>query len=210
MTEMNPPLNVYDAGAILGFVNTDRAPAEDRQCAELTALIRRMATGDEAALGRFYDLTLPRVYGLAMRIAGRRELAEEVCVETYWQSWREAIRYDTRRGHPLAWLMVMARTRALDALRRQNDAREDPETCLEGEPSPEPSPLDHLLQLETSGALREALAALTPIQRELVALVLYKDLSHQEISDRTGLPLGTVKSHLKRAQDGLRKALFQA
>lgn len=209
---MNPPLNLTDPNAILGLMSPDAAPAEDLQCALLTGLIQRMAAGDEAALGRLYDLTLSRVYGLALKITGRRDLAEEVCVETYWQSWREATRYDALRGQPLAWLMVMTRTRALDALRRLDRVTycADPETHLESESCPDASPLDQLLHSEQSGALKQALATLTPTQRQMVALAFYKDLSHQEISDHTGLPLGTVKSHLKRAQASLRGVLFQA
>ena len=189
----------------------DTMSVEDPQNVELTALFQRMVLGDEAALGSLYDLTLSRVYGLALKVTGRRDLAEEVCVETYWQSWREASRYDATRGQPLAWLMIMARTRALDSLRRLDrvDYCADPEIYLEHEPCPEGSPLGHVLRDERANALNEALTELPPIQRQMVALAFYKDLSHQEISEQTGLPLGTVKSHLKRAQDNLRGALCQ-
>lgn len=186
--------------------------ADDLQTAALTQLIARMAAGDEAALARLYDLTLARVHGLALRIAGRRDLAEEICVETYWQAWREALRYDSARGEPLAWLMMMTRSRALDALRRQDRATPcpDPETLFDNECAPDTSPLDCLMAAERASALGRALAQLTPIQRQMVGLAFYRDLSHQEISNETGLPLGTVKSHLKRAQDALRIALCQA
>lgn len=210
---MNPPSNLSSSNTILGLMipNATPAPAEDLQCALLAGLIQRMGLGDEAALGRLYELTLSRVYGLALRVTGRRDLAEEVCVETYWQSWREAMRYDASRGQPLAWLMVMTRTRALDALRRLDRVSycPDPEQLLENESATEGSPLDQLLHGEQCGALKQALTTLTPTQRQMVALAFYKDLSHQEISDFTGLPLGTVKSHLKRAQASLRSALCQ-
>lgn len=209
---MKPPHPPGDTAVILGAMSQDAASPEDSLCLALGALIQRMSAGDEAALGQLYDLTLSRVYGLAMKITGRRELAEEICVETFWQSWREASRYDARRGQPLAWLMVMTRTRALDALRRLDRAAStpEPETNLENDAAPEASPLDHLLHSERTGALRAALTALTPIQRQLVALAFYKDLSHQQISHQTGLPLGTVKSHLKRAQHSLRTLLCPA
>ncbi|MFN3749933.1 MAG: RNA polymerase sigma factor [Thiobacillus sp.] len=178
----------------------------------LAQLIRRMAQGDEAALARLYDLTLARVHALALRITARHDLAEEVCVETYWQAWREAARYDAARGQPLAWLMVMTRSRALDTLRRQDRATScpDPEIHLEEVGSQDASPLERLMASERDSALTRALAALTPVQRQMVGLAFYRDLSHQEISNQTGLPLGTVKSHLKRAQDILRTTLFQA
>jgi len=211
---MNSPPALSNATAILGLMKPDYAPfpAEDFQLTVMAGLIQRMGSGDEAALARLYELTLSRVYSLALKITGRRDLAEEVCVETYWQSWREAVRYDSQRGQPLAWLMVMTRSRALDALRRLDRVSycADPETLLENEFAAEGSPLDQLLQSEQCGALKEALTTLTPTQRQMVALAFYKDFSHQEISEHTGLPLGTVKSHLKRAQASLRNALCHA
>ncbi|MFN3543954.1 MAG: RNA polymerase sigma factor [Thiobacillus sp.] len=185
---------------------------EDVNRIALAHLIQRMGQGDEAALARLYDITLPRMYALVLRITVRRELAEEVCVETYWQAWREAARYDVARGQPLAWLMVMARSRALDALRRQDRAAScpDPEILLEEVSSQDASPLERVMASERDSALARALTALTPVQRQMVGLAFYRDLSHQEISKQTGLPLGTVKSHLKRAQDTLRTILDQA
>ena len=178
----------------------------------LGTLISRMATGDETALARLYELTLARVYAQALRIVGRNELAEEVCVETFWQAWREATRYNPARGEPLAWLMMMTRSRALDALRRQEPALScaDPESLRDEPCSPERSPLDHLLAAEQRRILGPALMQLSPPQRHMIGLAFYRDLSHQQISDETGMPLGTVKSHLKRAQDALRIALAQA
>lgn len=194
------------------FNMTTPATPEVLLAAQITQLIARMAQADEAALGHFYETTLSRVYGLALRITGRHDLAEEVCIETYWQVWREADRYDATRGEPFAWLMMMTRSRALDTLRRQDSAMShaDPEIYLESEHCPEPQPIDYLLSLEMAGALGRALALLTPVQRQMVGLAFYRDLSHQEISTQTGLPLGTVKSHLKRAQNVLRVALCQA
>lgn len=209
---MNPPFKLSGRDVILGLMNRDADDSPQMQDVLLTGLIQRMASGDETALGRFYDQTLSRVYGLALRITMRRDLAEEVCVETFWQCWREAARYDIQRGQPLAWLMMMTRSRALDSLRRLEPLAysPDPEALIEGEACPEGSPLDQLLALEQSSALGQALTQLTPVQRQMVGLAFYKDLSHQDISEQTGLPLGTVKSHLKRAQEHLRRALCQA
>lgn len=177
----------------------------------LAALVGRMAGQDEAALAQFYALTLSRVYGLALRITGRRELAEEVALETYWQAWREAARFDARRGEPLAWLMMMTRSRALDALRRLDTAVvcPDPDTLVEESFHATPSPVDRLIDTQAHAALRYALGRLSPIQRQMLGLAYFRDLTHQEISQQTGLPLGTVKSHIKRAQDALRATLKQ-
>ena len=206
---MTPSLSSPDIGGILNNIVLDSNPVDDGQIEHLLALIQRIGGGCEASLGLLYELTLSRVYALALRITRRRDLAEEVCVDTYWQVWREAVRFDAGRGHPLAWMVMMARSRALDALRRQDraEACADPEVYLDGEHDADGSALDLLLDAERDSALKQALEILTPIQRQLIALAFYKDLSHQDISAQTGLPLGTVKSHLKRAQDNLRVAL---
>ena len=209
---MNLSSPVSDRHAILARMRSIVPTDENLRITLLTDLITQIASGDEAALNQFYELTLSKVYGLALRVTSRHDLAEEVCVETYWQCWREASRFDSMRGQPLAWLMVIARSRALDALRRLDKLSycPEPELLLESEDCPNGTPLEHLLCSEQSGALGAALLTLTAIQREMVALAFYKDLSHQEISDHTGLPLGTVKSHIKRAQDALRSALCPA
>ena len=209
---MSPSSSTPEPGAILDPMTADSNLAEAADTERLSALIARIAGGCEASLGLFYEQTLPRVHGLALRITQRRDVAEEVCVETYWQVWREAVRFDGARGHPLAWLMMMARSRALDALRRLDQAEScaDPEIYLDGDAHAGGSALDLLLDAERDAALRQALDMLTPVQRLMIALAFYRDYSHQDISDHTGLPLGTVKSHLKRAQDSLRKVLAQA
>jgi RNA polymerase sigma-70 factor (ECF subfamily) len=187
----------------------DRAEVQSEQSAKLRSWVLLMAGGDEAALGLLYGATLSRVYGLALRICGRRDLAEDVVVETFWQAWREATRFDAGRGEVLAWLLMMCRSRALDALRRKDDAEShpEPELLMMEQPEGSGSPLDQLLGAEQAGLVNAAMSSLTAIQRQLLALAFYKGLSHQEICDHTGLPLGTVKSHLKRAQDGLKTAL---
>lgn len=185
------------------------ADTETARNTQLRQWVLMMAGGDEAALGQLYDATLSRVYGLALRVTGRKDLAEEVAVETFWQAWREATRFDAGRGEVIAWLLMICRSRALDALRRKDSAESHPEPeTLVAEPADHSgTPLDQLLLAEQAGILNDALQVLTPIQRQMIALAFYKDLSHQEICEHTGLPLGTVKSHLKRAQDGLKTAL---
>lgn len=206
---MNLSPSHNDRNAILATMRPGDSPDEAQQSRALVDLIAQMACGDEAALNHLYELTLSRVYGLALRITGRHDLAEEVCVETYWQCWQEASRFDGQRGQPFAWIMVIARSRALDALRRLDKLAycAAPELLLECESCPDGTPLECLLGREQTSALGVAVAGLTPVQREMLALAFYRDLSHQQISDQTGLPLGTVKSHLKRAQQALRDVL---
>lgn len=175
---------------------------------QLATWVRRMALGDEAALGFLYDATLAKVYSLALKVTGNRALAEDATTETYWQAWREAIRFDAERGVVIAWLLMMTRSRALDLMRKQDGASSHPEpTLLITDFPTDTNPLGYLLTSEDNSALKSAITSLSPIQRQMIALAFYKDLSHQEISNATGLPLGTVKSHLRRAQDTLKASL---
>lgn len=188
---------------------TDKESADAARDALLAGLILRMAAGEEAALGELYDATLGKVYGLALRITGRTDAAEDVAAEVYHQAWRQADRYDPERGRPLTWLMTMAHSRALDSLRRRDeaDSHPEPETLAEPEAAPRADPLDLLLCVERDAALQDALARLDPVQRQLLALSFYRDLSHQEIADHTRLPLGTVKSHIRKGLLALQSAL---
>jgi RNA polymerase sigma factor, sigma-70 family len=171
--------------------------------------VNAMASGDELALGALYDATLGKVYGLALRITGKAEAAEEVVGDVYLQAYRDAARFDAGRGPVIAWLMMLTRSRALDHLRRCDpaDSHPDPDTLHPERHVGENDPLDGLLQVEGNLRLKTALAELLPVQRQMLALAFYRDLSHQEIADSTGLPLGTVKSHIRRALEKLKPLL---
>ena len=187
----------------------DKESADAARDARLAGFIQRMAAGDEQALGELYDATLGKVYGLALRVTGRADAAEDVAAEVYHQAWRQAARYDPERGRPMTWLMTMAHSRALDSLRRRDeaDSHPEPETLAEPEHAPRADPLDLLLCVERDAALQDALVRLDPVQRQLLALSFYRDLSHQEIADHTRLPLGTVKSHIRKGLLALQSAL---
>lgn len=187
----------------------DKETADAARDALLAGLILRMVGGDEQALGELYDATLGKVYGLALRITGRADAAEDVVAEVFHQAWRQADRYDPERGRPLTWLMTMAHSRALDSLRRRDEAdcHPEPETLVDPEVAHRADPLDLLLCVERDAVLQDALARLDPVQRQLLALSFYRDLSHQEIAEHTRLPLGTVKSHIRRGLQALQSAL---
>lgn len=170
--------------------------------------IARMACGDETGMSLLYDATLGHVYGLAMRVTRDQDAAEDVAAETYLQAWQQAGRYDSERGPPLAWLLNMARSRALDYLRRQGAVMSDNVTLTDEqhlqEQSSEDDPLSLVMALQRDTRLREAIASLSPVAQQLLGLAFFRGLSHGEIAELTDLPLGTVKSHLRRAQDSLR------
>lgn len=168
-----------------------------------------MAQRDEAALAAFYDATLSRVYGVALRITRHEADAEEAAMDTYLQVWRDAAAYRPDRGSPLGWMLTIVRSRALDRLRRRDRAEPHPEpdALMADAQSGEGDPGDLLLACKVNSVLHRALAALPPLQRQLVALAFLRDLSHGEIAVLTAIPLGTVKSHLRRALLRLREDL---
>lgn len=177
--------------------------------AQLAAWIDAIVDHDERALLALYEATLSRVYGLVLRLVRRPQLAEEVAEEVFFQVWRQAPRFDPERGRPLTWLLGMARSRAIDAIRRE--ARFQHEE-LDEESAPLSAPTaesgDELLAVAQGHAeLHRALLLLKPQPRQLVALAFFNGLSHEEIASQTSLPLGTVKSQIRRALITLREAL---
>ena len=136
-------------------------------------------------------------------------LAEEVAEDTFWQIWRQAPRFDAERGSAVAWIMTIARSRALDALRGVDPAEceAEPGELAGNEASSRDDPLDLLAAMQQGHRLHAALASLDPEPRQLVALAFFRGLSHEEIAAQTQLPLGTVKSHIRRALARLRQAL---
>ena len=183
-------------------------PAPDPQI-EHRHWLTAIAKGDERSLGAFYQATVSRVYGLALRIVRQREAAEEVVEDVYMQVWQQAGRYDAARGKPLTWLLTICRSRALDFLRRDDEAiaHPEPDTLRAESADDHANPQDMLLMMERNSYLYAILEALMPVQRQLVALAFFRGLTHQEIADHARLPLGTVKSHIRRALDAMREQL---
>jgi RNA polymerase sigma-70 factor (ECF subfamily) len=185
----------------------------DGDVAELAALIQRIRKQDSAALGALYDRTVQRVYALALRIVADTADAEEVCCDVYQQIWRTAKQFNPRRGNPLQWIMVITRTRALDCYRGSRRHRSPVHLSDAPDAYPEEAtPAAELLleQFESDSAVRAAVSKLSPEQQLLIGLAFFQGLSHQQIADRTQMPLGTVKSHIQRGLAALRKALGTA
>jgi RNA polymerase sigma-70 factor (ECF subfamily) len=176
---------------------------------ELTALVQRMAEGDQSALAALYDATNRLVYGLILRVLNDASSAEEVLLDVYTQVWRQAASYDTGRGTPLAWLTTIARSRAIDRLRSgwQDQQRKEPLDSLGDAPANAASPEDMTVASERQQFVRAALAALSPEQREVIELAYYSGLSHSEIAAKLNQPLGTVKTRTRLGMMKLREAL---
>ncbi len=175
---------------------------------ELLHLIQKVQQGDEAGLSQLYDKTVSKVYSLAYRIVQNAQDAEEVTCDVYTQVWKSAGRYDLARGEVMAWLMVICRSRALDCLRRQGQPVVDTSTDLaDTTASADRLPDDLLVALQEGFAVTAALASLSEMQRQVIQLAYFRDLSHSEIAEHLSIPLGTVKSHVRRALQVLNKQL---
>jgi RNA polymerase sigma-70 factor (ECF subfamily) len=184
----------------------------------LLELIRRIAAGDQAALGEFYDLTSRQVFGVARQVLHNDSDAEEVTMAVYLEVWRRAKDYDIQRGRPMTWLLMMARSRAIDALRMQRPGRQLPIESVTNENYPasleSPNTVQDveqsLLAMQQGDLVHKALQNLSPDQRQVIELTFFLGLTNQEIADRLAIPLGTVKGRLRLALQHLRRWLGPA
>lgn len=191
------------------MATTQPDPAGDTLAPVLAAIQRR----DPAALAQLYEQTADRLYGLIHCLLNNAQDAEDVLSELFLAVWHEPQRYDATRGPVIAWLMVMARSRALDLLRRHKHMRftvvesATIDNDLLQAASHASSPIDMLTAWQEGSRVQQALSQLSDIQRHLILLAFFKGLSHAEIAASMDLPLGTVKSHLRRAQQTLEQLL---
>jgi RNA polymerase sigma factor (sigma-70 family) len=192
--------------------------AHDLPDQQLIALIERVAARQrpgarageaEAALRELYDLTCAKLYGVALKVVGNREWAEDVLQEAYLNIWRIAGDYRMALSPPMAWMGVIVRSRALDLRRRRASERADAgleldDAISETVAGDSPDPLDTTQASEQAWALHECLRKLEAKQREVVSLAYLRDLSHHELAQQLKLPLGTVKTWIRRGLEQLR------
>ncbi len=173
---------------------------------ELAELLAQCALGDRAAFRRLYELQSARLFGAALRITRQSALAADAVHDALLQVWQNAGRFDPERGNGEAWLLSLVRYRALDIARR--GMRETPVTDDMPEPVDEdPDPLARLQSVAEASALHRCLQELEPERRRLVSLAFVEGLTHNELALRTRMPLGTVKSWIRRALAGLKRCL---
>ncbi|HEV7912643.1 MAG TPA: RNA polymerase sigma factor [Albitalea sp.] len=181
--------------------------ARDRQ---LAAWLADAAGGDAAAFERCYDTTIAYAQTVARRMLPPDDV-EDVVADAYFQAWRDARHFDATRGSAVTWLLTIVRSRALDLLRRHKASPEvagSDDTPEAAAPQAQ-APADLLDGVEAHGRLHRALQQLSAQERWVLALAYYRELTHREVSEQTGLPLGTVKSLILRAQGKLRELLAE-
>ena len=174
---------------------------------DLDDALRRCAGGDEAALRAIYDAEAPRMLGVALRILRRQALAEEAVHDAFVQVWQRAASFDAARGGARTWLYAVLRHRALNILRGEvrTDLVDDFEPMNLA--SEEEDPEAVIERLSDASALRRCLERLEPTRRRLVVLSYMHGLSHGELAARVGVPLGTMKSWLRRSLIALKECL---
>src|ERR1700749_2580416 len=173
---------------------------------QLESLLDRCAAADSAALQRLYELASPMLFACLTRILRRRALAEEALQDVFVSIWQRAGQFRAARGRPMAWMMSIARYRAIDLLRHERSAPvlvpELPERAESTEDKEEAG-----AWMPAAGLLERCLGLLNDQQRNCLELAYVGGNSHEDISRLTGNPLGTVKSWIRRGLQSLRKCL---
>ncbi|MEJ8796077.1 sigma-70 family RNA polymerase sigma factor [Trinickia caryophylli] len=181
----------------------------------LAALLARIARADERALRALYDLTAAKLFGVALRILVKPEWAEEALQESFVNIWRHAGEYRESLAAPLTWMTAIVRNRALDHLRRQKAVLADGTPALaewtdgldELLAGDERDPADAALISEEARRLSVCMGRLDASQRQAVALAYLRDQSHGEIAQTLSVPLGTVKSWVRRGLEKLKACM---
>jgi RNA polymerase sigma-70 factor, ECF subfamily len=173
---------------------------------QLHALLDRCAAADATALERLYELASPLLFAVLTRILRRRSLAEEALQDVFVSIWQRAGQFQSSRGRPMAWMMSIARYRAIDLLRHERSAPIlVPDLPERGES--DDGQEESGSWMPTAGLLERCLGLLNDQQRNCLELAYVGGNSHEDISRLTGNPLGTVKSWIRRGLQSLRKCL---
>lgn len=185
------------------------SPTTEQDEAERFAqLLSRTAGGDRDAFAELYRLSSARLFGVAMRIVKRTDIAEEVTQEAYIQVWKNAAAYLPDKGSPMAWLIGIVRFRALDRLRRDGaDHVSGDMATTDAVSDPGPSPFEAAAGNAELRALLTCMERLEARQRDCLLQAYYEGCTHQELADRLEAPLGTVKSWIRRGLMSVRECL---
>jgi RNA polymerase sigma-70 factor (ECF subfamily) len=171
--------------------------------AQVAAAIARCAAGEKAALRVIYDIEAQRMVGVARRMLRRQDLAEEAAQDAFMRVWRSAPTFDPQRGAARSWLYAILRNCALTILRDESRFTADEDAAEEAAPMTESA----LARLPETSALRRCLERLDAKRRSVVVLAYVHGLSHGELAGKLGVPLGTVKSWVRRSLISLQECM---
>ncbi len=178
--------------------------------AEDLELMQGIARRDPASFRKLYDKHSGLVFTMALRILRRRQDAEELVGEVFWEIWDKSQRYDPSRASPVTYIVTLARSRSIDRTRRRSFRQEGGlEIAQESTPAVTSSPADDAEIQEQREIVKSALSELDDNHREMIEAAYYDGLSHSEIAEKFQKPLGTVKTYIRqgliRLRDTLRK-----
>jgi len=182
---------------------TAAAPPDSATEAQVAAALARCAVGDRTALRVIYDAEAPRMVGVARRMLRRQDLAEEAVQDAFMRVWRAAATFDPKKGAARSWLYAILRNCALTVLRDENRFTADEDIAEEAAPMTE----NALARLPETSALRRCLERLDASRRAVVVLAYVHGLSHGELAGKLGVPLGTVKSWVRRSLISLQECM---
>jgi RNA polymerase sigma-70 factor (ECF subfamily) len=174
-----------------------RTTSTDRD-ALWNSYVQRAATGDQQAFASLYDESSHLVYSIALRILGNEADAEEVTTDVYTQVWRTAGKFTQERGSVNAWLIMLARSRAIDRYRSRNRMKaEEPVDAMLDVAAAGPDPEQVSVWLEHGDRIRAALQVLSPEQRKAIELAYFSGYTQSELAEHLGEPLGTIKTRIR-------------
>ena len=180
---------------------------------QLTHLLAAVARQDRRAFQQLYTATAPKLLGYAMRVLRQQEVAEDVLQESFVNIWKYAGDYHHSLAAPMTWMTAIVRNKALDFLRSHNELTSTQHSSLEDTDmqdlmlsleSAARQPADALQFSQEALALAHCLQRLDGTQRQAIAMAFYHDLSHAEVASQLNLPLGTVKTWIRRGLSSLR------
>ncbi len=182
---------------------TAATPTDSATEAQVAAAIARCAAGERAALRVIYDIEAQRMVGVARRMLRRQDLAEEAVQDAFMRVWRSARTFDPQKGAARSWLYAILRNCALTILRDESRFSADEDAAEEAAPMTESA----LARLPETSALRRCLERLDAKRRSVVVLAYVHGLSHGELAGKLGVPLGTVKSWVRRSLISLQECM---
>lgn len=179
---------------------------------QLRGWLHAAARHDAAAFRRLYDATSPKLFGYALRILGKRELAEEALQDGFVAIWHGAASYQAQLAAPMTWMTTIVRNKALDLLRRGGAIAEIDGPVFDAEimnalHDPRATPIDALLISRDAKALAYCMSTLEGLHRQVVGLAFFHDLSHSEVAHQMAIPIGTVKTWIRRSLERLKSCL---
>jgi len=191
------PIQLLEIG-----VHTVMTSAQD-----LSALLHRVARKDRAAFAEGYQATSAKLYGIALRILKRRDIADEVLQEVYVKIWERAADFSLDRASPISWMATIARNRALDEVRRKRPVAIEDHPEVQNFASDDETALAAIMRSEDGRRLADCLTRLEPDRRQMVVLAYCEGLSRDELAAKYGQPVNTIKTWLRRSLASLKGCL---